>query len=264
MKRILTLLPAITIMGMTQVAQAQTQKTIDTMWQQQANMVNELRAMGLVGNDTVVSMTETDGVGDYDEGEDVFVSSSDEIYNTINNLSKQAEQKEDSLYMLSQQLLHENYSMNNPETPVFNVPVPSTNYGSSGVLTVRPITSKARMSSGFGYRRIFGKTQFHKGMDFAAPTGTPIYATGDGVVTISGWGNGYGRYIEIDHGNGLRTRYAHNSRNRVSVGDTVYANQHIADVGNTGRSTGPHLHYEVRQNGQAVNPQTYLALAPER
>ncbi|WP_019520770.1 M23 family metallopeptidase [Faucicola boevrei] len=189
-----------------------------------------------------------------DDGEDYYVG---DISSDIQLLSQQAQQKEDRLAVLAQKLSSDNVIT---ITNVYAEP----SYAGNGLLPVRPITSKARMSSGFGYRYIFGKTQFHKGMDFAAPVGTPIYATGNGVVTYSGWGSGYGRYIEINHGNGVTTRYAHNSANLVNVGDTVYANQHIANVGNTGRSTGPHLHYEVRQNGQAVNPQTYLALAPER
>lgn len=189
-----------------------------------------------------------------DDGEDYYVG---DISSDIQLLSQQAQQKEDRLAVLAQKLSRDNVIT---ITNVYAEP----SYAGNGLLPVRPITSKARMSSGFGYRYIFGKTQFHKGMDFAAPVGTPIYATGNGVVTYSGWGSGYGRYIEINHGNGVTTRYAHNSANLVNVGDTVYANQHIANVGNTGRSTGPHLHYEVRQNGQAVNPQTYLALAPER
>lgn len=189
-----------------------------------------------------------------DDGEDYYVG---DISSDIQLLSQQAQQKEDRLAVLAQKLSSDNVIT---ITNVYAEP----SYAGNGLLPVRPITSKARMSSGFGYRYIFGKTQFHKGMDFVAPVGTPIYATGNGVVTYSGWGSGYGRYIEINHGNGVTTRYAHNSANLVNVGDTVYANQHIANVGNTGRSTGPHLHYEVRQNGQAVNPQTYLALAPER
>lgn len=190
-----------------------------------------------------------------DDGEDYYVG---DISSDIQLLSQQAQQKEDRLAVLAQKLSSDNV------ITITNVYADTPTYAGNGLLPVRPITSKARMSSGFGYRYIFGKTQFHKGMDFAAPVGTPIYATGNGVVTYSGWGSGYGRYIEINHGNGITTRYAHNSANLVNVGDTVYANQHIANVGNTGRSTGPHLHYEVRQNGQAVNPQTYLALAPER
>lgn len=193
-----------------------------------------------------------------DEGEDYYVSS-DAVNDAIKNLSQAAQQKEDRLAVFTQKLSTQ--STNNVITLSS-----SGSYVGNGMLAVRPITSSARMSSGFGYRvhPVTGKTQFHKGMDFAAPIGTPIYATGNGVVTFSGWGTGYGRYVEIDHGNGTMTRYPHTSANYVSVGDTVSANQHIADVGNTGRSTGAHLHYEVRQNGQAVNPQTYLAMAPAR
>ncbi|MFO1365711.1 MAG: M23 family metallopeptidase [Moraxella osloensis] len=113
---------------------------------------------------------------------------------------------------------------------------------------------------------VTGKSQFHKGMDFAAPIGTPIYAPGNGVVTFSGWGTGYGRYVEVDHGNWhCVTRYAHTSANYVNVGDTVYANQQIAAVGNTGRSTGAHFYimkYAVMV--KPVNPQTYLAMALAR
>lgn len=192
-----------------------------------------------------------------DNGDDYYLPS-EAVNAAIRNLSQQTQQKEDRLATLAQKL-------STQHTTIVNVPTMGS-YAGNGMLAVRPITSSARMSSGFGYRihPVTGKTQFHQGMDFAAPIGTPIYATGNGVVTFSGWGTGYGRYVEIDHGNGTVTRYAHTSANYVNVGDTVYANQQIAAVGNTGRSTGAHLHYEVRQNGQAVNPQTYLALAPAR
>lgn len=204
----------------------------------------------------VALMTAGVAHAEYDDGEEYYVG---DITNNIQILSQQAQQKEDRLAILAQKLSSDNV------ITITNVYADNGAIG-NGLLAVRPITSKARMSSGFGYRihPVTGKRQMHAGMDFAAPIGTPIYATGNGVVTVSGWGNGYGRYIEIDHGNGVKTRYAHNSANLVNVGDTVYANQHIANVGNTGRSTGAHLHYEVRMNGQAVNPQTYLALAPER
>lgn len=193
-----------------------------------------------------------------DDGEDYYLPS-DAVNAAIKNLSQQTQQKEDRLASLAQKLSTQ------PTTTIINMPTTGS-YAGNGMLALRPITSSARMSSGFGYRihPVTGKTQFHKGMDFAAPIGTPIYATGNGVVTFSGWGTGYGRYVEVDHGNGTVTRYAHTSANYVNVGDTVYANQQIAAVGNTGRSTGAHLHYEVRQNGQAVNPQTYLAMAPAR
>lgn len=192
-----------------------------------------------------------------DDGEDYYLPS-DAVNAAIKNLSQQTQQKEDRLASLAQKL-------STQPTTIINIPAMGS-YASNGMLALRPITSSARMSSGFGYRihPVTGKSQFHKGMDFAAPIGTPIYATGNGVVTFSGWGTGYGRYVEVDHGNGTVTRYAHTSANYVNVGDTVYANQQIAAVGNTGRSTGAHLHYEVRQNGQAVNPQTYLAMAPAR
>lgn len=192
-----------------------------------------------------------------DDGEDYYLPS-DAVNAAIKNLSQQTQQKEDRLASLAQKL-------STQPTTIINMPAMGS-YAGNGMLTVRPIVSSARMSSGFGYRihPVTGKSQFHKGMDFAAPIGTPIYATGNGVVTFSGWGTGYGRYVEVDHGNGTVTRYAHTSANYVNVGDTVYANQQIAAVGNTGRSTGAHLHYEVRQNGQAINPQTYLAMAPAR
>ena len=192
-----------------------------------------------------------------DDGEDYYLPS-DAVNAAIKNLSQQTQQKEDRLASLAQKL-------STQPTTIINMPAMG-NYAGNGMLALRPITSSARMSSGFGYRihPVTGKSQFHKGMDFAAPIGTPIYATGNGVVTFSGWGTGYGRHVEVDHGNGTVTRYAHTSANYVNVGDTVYANQQIAAVGNTGRSTGAHLHYEVRQNGQTVNPQTYLAMAPAR
>jgi murein DD-endopeptidase MepM/ murein hydrolase activator NlpD len=100
--------------------------------------------------------------------------------------------------------------------------------------------------------------EFHKGQDISAPTGTPVNATADGVVVIAGWVKGYGNGIYIDHGNGISTRYGHLSRIDVVVGQPIKQGQHLGLVGSTGRSTGPHLHYEVRINGQAINPLTYL------
>ncbi len=120
----------------------------------------------------------------------------------------------------------------------------------------------ARISSSYGTRTMNGRAERHSGLDLAAPTGTPIYATGPGVVTKSGWGTGYGQYVEINHGNGYVTRYAHASRLIARVGQQVSAGQHIANVGCTGRCTGPHLHYEVVKNGQRKNPSPYLAMLP--
>lgn len=117
-----------------------------------------------------------------------------------------------------------------------------------------PVKSNYRFTSGFGQR--WGR--LHAGTDFAGPIGTPIYATADGVVTFAGWSSGYGRLIKIQHEFGIETRYAHQSRLRVSVGQRVSRGQRIGDMGNSGRSTGPHLHYEVRVGGKPVNPMIYI------
>lgn len=138
----------------------------------------------------------------------------------------------------------------------------SKNYNSSNPhswLVAHPLPN-ARVSSSYGGRTMGGRAENHSGLDLAAPTGTPIYATGPGIVTKSGWGTGYGQYVEINHGNGYLTRYAHASRLIVSVGDRVDAGQQIANVGCTGRCTGPHLHYEVVKDGQRRNPSSYLAM----
>ncbi len=122
--------------------------------------------------------------------------------------------------------------------------------------------SAGHISSGFGRRTdpITGRFSIHSGLDFAAPRGTPIHAVGAGVVTFSGRNGAYGNMVEISHGNGLKTRYAHASVLKVSKGDLVQKGQEIAAVGSTGRSTGAHLHLEVYRNGMAVNPARYLAL----
>ena len=113
------------------------------------------------------------------------------------------------------------------------------------------------VSSPYGLR--WNGTEFHQGIDIAAETGTPIVATADGVVTAAGWdGSGYGNMVDIDHGDGIVTRYGHASAVAVTPGQTVRRGQVIAYVGSTGYSTGPHLHYEVRVNGQPVNPAGYL------
>lgn len=123
--------------------------------------------------------------------------------------------------------------------------------------------NNVRNSSGFGYRRDpkTGGRRLHKGHDFAGPTGTDIFATADGVVTHAGWQSGYGRLVTIQHAFGIETRYAHNSNIRVKVGQRVSRGDHIADMGNTGRSTGTHLHYEVRVSGKPVNPMIYIKAA---
>ena len=117
-----------------------------------------------------------------------------------------------------------------------------------------PVTSGFRFTSGFGQR--WGR--MHNGTDFAAPIGTPIVAPADGVVTFAGWSSGYGRLVKIQHAFGIETRYAHQSRIRVNVGQRVSRGERIGDIGNSGRSTGPHLHYEIRVGGRPVNPMIYI------
>ncbi|ASP21603.1 murein DD-endopeptidase MepM [Antarctobacter heliothermus] len=120
-----------------------------------------------------------------------------------------------------------------------------------------PLKDAFRFTSGFGYR--WGR--LHAGTDFAAPHGTPIYSTADGVVIHADWQSGYGRLVKIQHEFGIETRYAHMSKIRVKVGDRVSRGQRIGDMGNTGRSTGTHLHYEVRVGGKPVNPMIYIKAA---
>lgn len=116
------------------------------------------------------------------------------------------------------------------------------------------------VSSPFGSRAdpFSGATKFHDGVDIAAPTGTPVQAAAPGKVIFSGQLAGYGNLVEVDHGNGLITRYGHNAANLVSPGDEVAAGQAIALVGSTGRSTGAHLHFEVRRAGKPVDPEVLL------
>ena len=117
-----------------------------------------------------------------------------------------------------------------------------------------PVRDAYRLTSGFGTR--WGR--LHAGTDFAAPIGTPIYATADGVVIEAGWSSGYGRLIKIQHEFGIETRYAHLNAIRVEVGQRVSRGDRIGDMGNSGRSTGPHLHYEIRVGGEPVNPMIYI------
>ncbi len=118
----------------------------------------------------------------------------------------------------------------------------------------------SRRSSNYGnrYDPFTGRRAFHSGIDFPAPQGTPIYASAGGKVIKAAWHHDYGNKIEIDHGNGLVTRYAHTYKMFVKAGDVVSPGQRIAVVGTTGRSTGPHLHFEILENGQFVNPAHYL------
>lgn len=136
--------------------------------------------------------------------------------------------------------------------------------GLDGIPQFRP-ANVAALSSNFGYRRdpITGGGAMHSGMDFKGPLGSPIYSAAVGTIRFTGYKGGYGKVIEIDHGNGLMTRYAHLSRFAAKVGDTVNAGSLIGAMGSTGRSTGSHLHFEVRINNRAVNPRPFMESSPD-
>lgn len=119
---------------------------------------------------------------------------------------------------------------------------------------------QSRVTSEFGYRSdpFTGETRGHTGMDLSVPTGTPIRAALPGTVTVAQYNSSYGYYVVVNHGSGLSTLYAHNSKLLVQVGQTVEAGDIVSLSGSTGRSTGPHLHFEVRVNGERTNPRYYL------
>jgi murein DD-endopeptidase MepM/ murein hydrolase activator NlpD len=121
-----------------------------------------------------------------------------------------------------------------------------------------------RFSSQFGYRTdpFQGRRKNHKGLDIPGPIGTPIYATADGIIGRAQWVSGYGKYVEVEHGNAIQTRYGHLSAMNVVSGQRVKQGEIIGFMGSTGRSTGSHLHYEVRIAGEPVNPNSFLAPVP--
>jgi len=136
---------------------------------------------------------------------------------------------------------------------------------------IQPVSNKdlTRVASGFGYRidPIYKTVKLHAGLDFAAPQGTPIYATANGTVTVAGnTGNGYGNHVVINHGYGYETLYGHMVRVKARVGQQIKRGEVIGYVGSTGKSTGPHCHYEVHKNGQKIDPVYffYNDLSPEQ
>ncbi len=164
----------------------------------------------------------------------------DELSVAIDQLSLELEAREDQLTVLEDLVLNEN--LRKEVQP-------------SG----RPIT-RGWISSYYGMRThpISGRREMHKGIDFAGKLGGPVIAVAKGVVTYAGKRYGYGKVIDIAHGNGFTTRYAHNSRLLVSVGDTVEKGFQIAEIGSSGRSTGPHVHFEVLRNGREINPVRFI------
>ena len=194
--------------------------------------------------DRIEQLTQTLAQGSYAEPEDIDIPASTQV--SVKLREKTVELNNESIAKKYGTKATYSASSNNPYS----------------WLVTHPLPDMKRVSSNYGGRTMGGRAEHHSGLDLSAPSGTPIYATGPGVVTKSGWGSGYGQYVEINHGNGYITRYAHASLLVARVGDRVEAGEHIANVGCTGRCTGPHLHYEVVKDGQRKNPSTYLAMLP--
>lgn len=143
--------------------------------------------------------------------------------------------------------------------PVILSTASKSSLASASVPSIWPVMGTLRSGVGMRNNPFGGSgTEYHKGQDIAAPMGTPVIATADGNIAIAGWQRGYGWVVYIDHGNGITTRYGHLSRIDVAVGQPIRRGEQLGLVGSTGRSTGPHLHYEVRINGQPVSPLLYL------
>ncbi len=162
-----------------------------------------------------------------------------EIAKTLNNITARVAYQFES-YTAIEKLI------NNQETKMASIPA------------IQPISNKQlnRIASGFGMRihPIYGIAKMHSGLDFTAPQGTPIYATGDGMITAAGYNTGTGNEVIINHGYGYETKYLHLVRIKARVGQKVKRGEIIGWVGNTGASTGPHVHYEVHINGNPVDP----------
>jgi len=162
------------------------------------------------------------------------------LTDSIDKISKQLADKEKQLLILEDLLIHD---------------IAASDIKPTG----RPIT-KGWLSSYYGMRihPITGKNEMHKGVDFAGKFGDPVVAVAKGIVVFAGKKHGYGNVVDIEHGNNYVTRYAHNSKILVSVGDVVEKNSQIAEIGSSGRSTGPHVHFEVIKNGRAINPIKFI------
>ena len=147
-----------------------------------------------------------------------------------------------------------------PLTRVAGVPSATTYRPTSVSIPSRMPVNGASLTSGYGMRwhPVTGGHRAHKGVDLAQPVGSPVYATADGMVSKADWFSSYGLFISLEHGGNIQTRYGHLSRLNVAAGQAVRKGDLIGYVGSTGRSTGPHLHYEVRIAGLAVNPTAYM------
>ena len=246
------------VSGMQQEQLLQLSKKADGMQQELdelTQMENELRRMSgtagaadaaAVPADAANAAAAQDGQGGPYMGPDL-----QNVGTTLTNLETRMAVRRASLQQLKQVLEEEQQE--------FAALLPNTPYALKGVSITVPSIWPARgeVSSPFGLR--WNGSDFHPGIDIANDFGTPIVATADGIVTDAGWNaGGYGNKVDIDHGNGIMTRYGHAQSIVVRPGQQVRRGQIIAYMGSTGFSTGPHVHYEVRINGEAVNPAPYL------
>ena len=212
--------------------------------EQLGQIEKELRQLSGVAGDEAGDVNSNDGDGTHNvQGGPYKQLDLKDVSNALDNVEKRVAQRRASLTRL-RDILNEQHRQIQQQESV-NASTPS----------IWPSTGD--VSSPFGMR--WGGSDFHPGIDIADDYGTPIVATADGIVTVAGWNSGgYGNMVDIDHGNGFMTRYGHAQQVVVSAGDHVKRGQVIAYMGSTGFSTGPHVHYEVRVNGQVVNPAGYI------
>lgn len=182
---------------------------------------------------------------------------------SIEQYEQQMAEQDAQIAALEEQVREEEKTLKEQQAAEAAAAAAAAGYQYTGGQFVWPAPSYTRITSPYGYRvhPIYGVTKFHSGIDMAAPMGSPILAAANGVVVGAAYNSSMGNYVMIDHGNGLFTVYMHSSQLEVSKGDTVTAGQEIAKVGSTGASTGPHLHFSVRKDGQYTDPSPYLGMS---
>ena len=227
---------------------------------QLTKLENDLRRMSGAGpaDSSVTTGTSGDDANHDGQGGPYVAPDLDNIGATLNNIEQGIEQRRQSLLALQEELKARQEAMGVPASAAGVAGFNANPYGVMGSSLMPSIwATRGVVSSPYGMR--WNGSDFHPGIDIANDMGTPIVATADGTVTTAGWNSGgYGNMVDIDHGNGIMTRYGHAMQVVVSAGQHVRRGQVIAYMGSTGFSTGPHVHYEVRINGQAVNPMSYL------
>ena len=233
-----------------EAASSESQTQLAHMTQQLARLQTRLMRLDALG----VRLTE---LADLSDGE--FDFSSDPCMGGPELRNNNASQESDVQLVLDR--LADRIDDRTQQMKLLEQLIMSRSVDSNALLDFMPV-KEGYVSSVFGRRTdpITGRIAMHTGTDFSAPRGTPIFAVGAGVVTFSGRNGAYGNMIEISHGDGYKTRYAHAHELKVEKGDLVGKGQQIATVGTTGRSTGPHLHLEIYRKGMAVNPARYIAL----